>query len=116
MAAGLGLAKGHVPAIGVYVVTRLLRSLLAYGGSYCTSLKWMLKINRLIDTAAPEMREILIKGRELSFPSLLEGGDEERAYFNQVYEYCGRVRSILSREETMTDVLASVIHDPAIIP
>jgi hypothetical protein len=115
MEAGIGLAKGHVAVIGVYAVTRLLRSLLAYNGCYCTSLKWMLKVSQLINTADPEMREALIRGRELAFPTLLEGADEERAYFGRVYEYCGRVRDILSREEAMVDVLASVIHDLDII-
>ena len=111
MEAGIGRAKGHVPAIGVYCVTKMLRALLAFHGCYTTSVKWMLRLDRLIGSIHPEMREVLVRGRELAFPTLLESPAEERAYFERVYEYCGIVRNILSREEGVGDILTSVIHD-----
>lgn len=112
---GIGRDRGHVPAIGSYVANSLLRALLAYNGCYTTSVKSMLRIGRLIETADPEMRDALIEGRALAFPALLHGPDEERAYFDRVYAYCGAVRTILSREEGMADILDSVIHDLDII-
>jgi hypothetical protein len=74
-----------------------------------------LRVGRLIDRAEPPVREALIEGRELAFPTLLAGVDEERAYFARVYEYCGKVRDLLAREPDMADVLASIIHDLDII-
>jgi hypothetical protein len=115
MEAGIGLVQGHVPAVGVYCVTRLLRALLAYNGCYSTSVKWMLRVGRLIAVTDPEMRQVLIEGRELMFPRLLDGVAEERAYFERVHQYCGTVRKILSREEGMADILDSTIHDLDII-
>jgi hypothetical protein len=115
MQAGIGLAAGHVAAIGAYAVMHLLHALMAYQGAYCTSVKWMLRIEQLIDTADPEMRQVLIRGRELAFPTLLQGVAEERAYVERVLDYCGVVRGILSRDEAMADLLASTIHDLDII-
>src|SRR5262249_36876848 len=111
MEAGIGRVRGHVPAIGVYCVNRLLRALLAYSGCYSPSLKWMLKVGRLIETADPEMRQVLTEGRDLAFPTLLDGVENERAYFERVHQYCRTVRNILGREEGMAEVLSSVIHD-----
>jgi hypothetical protein len=115
MEAGVGLAKGHVAAIGAYAVGCLLRALLAYNGTYSMSIKYMRRIDALIATADPEMRDALITGRRLAFPALFETAGEEKAYFEEVYSYCRTVRDILSRDEAMTDVLASIIHDLDII-
>jgi hypothetical protein len=115
MEAGIGLMQGHVPAVGVYCVTRMLKALLAFNDCYSTSVKWMLRLGRLIEITDPEMRKVLIEGRELMFPRLLDGVAEERAYFERVHQYCGTVRRMLSREEGMADILDSVIHDLDII-
>lgn len=111
MEAGIGRAAGHVSALGAGVVNSLLRALLAYNGCYCTSLKWMLRIGQLIEAADPETRELFLEGRELAFPGLLSGIEEEREYFRRVYGYCAKIRNVLCREEVMADVLASVSHD-----
>jgi hypothetical protein len=115
MEVGIGRAKGHVPTIGIYSVTHLLQALLADSGCYCNSPGTILRVSRLIDRAESPLREILIEGRGLAFPTLLAEVDEERAYFARVYEYCGKVRDLLSREQDMADVLASIIYDLDII-
>lgn len=108
---GIGRAPGHVPAIGSYIAQALLRALLAYSHCYTTSVKSMLLVDRLVQTADPEMRAALIEARTLAFPSLLATPEQERAYFDRVYALCAAVRGILSREEGLGDILDSVIYD-----
>jgi hypothetical protein len=115
MRAGIGLAPGHVAALGVYSVTRLLRALLAYNDCYSISSKWLRRIDQLIGTADPDMRQVLITGRELLFPTLLAAPEEERVYVDRVHAYCGAVKTMLSRDDAMGDILASIIHDLDII-
>lgn len=115
MAAGIGLARGHVSAIGAYTATRLMRALLALNGCYHPSLKWMLAVDRLIATADPETRDALIAGRELAFPPLFETAREEQAYFERMYAYCRRVQAILSREEAVAAITDKYIHDLDVI-
>jgi hypothetical protein len=111
MEAGIGLGRGHISVLGTCAVVHTLSALLAYSQFYCTSPNWMLKINQLLKTADPVMREALTEGVDLAFPALLEAADEEKAYFGRVYEYCGKVKNILAREEGMGDVLASISYD-----
>jgi hypothetical protein len=111
MEAGIGLARGHVSAIGAHVALHLLSALLAQNGFFSTSPNWMLKISRLLPTVDPAMRAAFTAGSELAFPACLEDVDAERAYFDRMIEYCGTVRSLLSRQEGMADLLDSVIHD-----
>ncbi|HEV7673035.1 MAG TPA: hypothetical protein VGQ12_00750 [Candidatus Angelobacter sp.] len=108
---GIGLAKGHVSAIGARAVSCLLRALLACNRICSTSISYMRIVNRLISTADSEMRDALITGMRLAFPPLFETVQEEKAYFEDVYAYCGKVRTILSRDPEMVDILASTIHD-----
>gem|GEM_PF-3626821 len=115
MEIGIGRAAGHVPAIGAFCASSLLRALMAYAGHYNSSIKSMLRIRRMIDEADPELRAALIEGRALAFPGLLQTPDDERAYFERIYAYCGTVKKLLSREEGMGDILDSVIHDLDII-
>ncbi len=111
MEAGVGLAAGHVAAIGVQSVTHLMHALMAYSGNYCSSTKWLLRIARMIDTADPELRDALTEGRALAFPPLFTTVEAERRYLQRVLEYCAVVCKILLREEAMADLLASVTHD-----
>ena len=111
MEAGIGRSRGHVSALGASAVVHMISALLACNRFYCTSPNWMLKVNQLIGTVDPAMREALTEGAELAFPTLLEKIDEEKAYFDRVYEYCVKVKNILGREEGMEDVFASIAHD-----
>jgi hypothetical protein len=115
MEVGIGRARGHVACLGAHVVRYLLSALLAYHHFYASSANWMLKVNQLIEVVDSAMREALMRGAELAFPTLLDGADEEKEYFERVYAYCGDVRELLSREENMGDVLASIIYDLDII-
>lgn len=112
MEAGIGLATGHAAVLGVYSVTHLVRSLLAYCGFFSTSSKWMLKVDQLV-RAHPDaaVREALASGRRLVFPGPLDSESEQRTYFEAVCGFGETVRGILAREGEMTDVLASVIYD-----
>jgi hypothetical protein len=115
MHAGIGLGRGHVACVGSYVVECLVSALLADHGYYASSANWMLKLNRMLPAVDPEVREALETGAELAFPALPSGVDAEREYFERVYEYACLVRDVLSREEGMADVFASIIYDLDII-
>lgn len=112
MEAGIGLATGHVALLGVYSITHLIRSLLAYCGFFSTSSKWMLKVDQLAGSHPdPAVRDALTAGRALVFPGPLESEGGQRAYFESVCGYCQTVRGILAREGEMADVIDSLIYD-----
>lgn len=115
MEEGIGLATGHVSAIGADIVVHLLRALLAYNGCYCPSLKYLLGIDRLLDTVDQEMRDLLMTGRALAFPGLLDGVEAETAYFNAVLDFTARVQNVLSRDDSMAELLASLSYDLDVI-
>jgi hypothetical protein len=115
MEVGIGRARGHVACLGAHVCRYLVNALLAYHDVYSDSASWVLQVQRLAGTADPEMEEALQRGTELAFPTLLEGPEAERTYFEQVYAYCATVRELLSRDEEVGALLTSIIYDLDII-
>lgn len=115
MEAGIGRARGLVSNLGAHIARYLVSALLAFHHYYSSSPNWPLKVDQLSKVVDPEMSEALEEGVELAFPALLDGAGEERDYFDRVYAYCSKVRSLLAREEGMGEILASIIHDLDII-
>lgn len=109
--AGIGLEKGHVGVVGIYVVTAMLRALLFCNGYHGCASKWMRVVGRKIETVDAETRDALIAGRALMFPGLLANADEELAYFREVYAFCKAIRRLLSREEDISNAIDAIVYE-----
>jgi hypothetical protein len=111
MQSGIGLDEGHVGMLGVEIVGRMLRALLMHRGYSGMSSRWMRVLARQIAEADAPTREVLITGRRLLFPGYLSDEHSERAYFEQVREWCRSGRRLLSADPNLREPIDALVRD-----
>lgn len=98
MQEAIGKATGLVSILGSYVVTKLMRSLLAYDGYYAPSVKWLRRVDNVIQNSDSELAILFKKGRDLLFPKINVDKEDQLIYFNAVLMYTQSVEIFLSKE------------------
>lgn len=98
MQEAIGKATGLVSILGSYVVTKLMRSLLAYDGYYAPSVKWLRRVDNLIQNSDSELTILFQQGRDLLFPGINTNQEDQLAYFKAVLLYTQSVELFLSKE------------------
>ncbi|HEX7984336.1 MAG TPA: hypothetical protein VF616_12540 [Duganella sp.] len=105
MQAAIGGAPGLSAMLGVYVVTKLMKAVLASHHYFSPGVKWLRKVDQLIAAGPADSSAVLRQGRGLLFPTLLAEAAAQRAYFEQVLAYSWEVERLLARDPAVKMVI-----------
>jgi hypothetical protein len=105
MHAAIGGAPGLSAMLGVYVVTKLMKAVLASHDYLSPGVKWLRKVEQIIVHGPEQSAGLLKHGRELLFPTFLDGADANSAYFEKVLAYSWAVEGYLAQDPAVGMVI-----------
>lgn len=94
MKSSIGTSSGLSYVIGVHIVTRLIKSILASQDYFSPGTKWMRKVNQLIDSDR-ELSIILGDAKKLLFPVFIDNTKEEKIFYNEVITMAKNIESYI---------------------
>ncbi|SFG37462.1 hypothetical protein SAMN05518865_111132 [Duganella sp. CF458] len=105
MQAAIGGAPGLSAMLGIYVVTKLMKALLASHDYFSPGVKWLRKVEQLISSGPAQSASLLRQGRDLLFPSPQADREAQLAYFQQVLAYSREVERQLAQDPAVKMVI-----------
>lgn len=111
MAMAIDSDAAHFGAMGIYIATHLMLALLAERGYFSKSAKWMKRATRTIEDGPTDLAELLRRGQAILLAGRLDAPEAQRAHFDSIRNYAADVRTHLSRDDTFSGLLDTLIRN-----
>lgn len=105
MHAAIGGSPGLCELLGVCIITRLMKAVLASHDYFSPGAKWLRKVDQIILTGPVESSVLLTQGRDLLFPLMHKNAEAQLGYFETVLSYSREVERYLARDPAVKAVI-----------